>query len=37
MESVEKIKAASLEELESLQGIGKKTAKEIYDYFHKIS
>ncbi|MFH0976068.1 MAG: excinuclease ABC subunit UvrC [Spirochaetota bacterium] len=33
--SVEKIKAASLEELFALPGIGKKSAQIIYEFFHK--
>ena len=32
--SVEKIKTASIEELMSVKGVGKKLAENIYMYFH---
>ncbi len=32
--SIEKIKNATLEELQNIFGVGDKTAKSVYDYFH---
>ena len=32
--SIEKIKSATIEELSSLKGIGRKLAENIYNYFH---
>jgi excinuclease ABC subunit C len=32
--SVERIKKASIDELAAVKGVNKKTAKNIYDYFH---